>query len=165
MSTIVAQAVILALEFLGKVTVQVTEPVNSNEFFQTREGILVEDGLNDLFVGDTVHSVGIVELSKYGIKKNSLDRNIRRELPENHVFEADEFCQIITTQINKQWGGKQGDLLNNGYANIFYVRSKDKKKVFTVGVYWRSDDLEWRVYFWELDDDQWPAESCVFSRN
>jgi len=45
--------------------------------------------------------------------------------------------------MEKQKNGEDGVLLNNGYANIFYIR--DQNGVLrAVRVYW--DDGSWRVY-------------------
>lgn len=163
--TKVMQAIEKFLSFIGKITVDVVSSVDSVEFFRTCEGLWVNDSFQRLFVDKDAKSADQVTLSKYKIEKNTYDSKIVKELPEDHMFEAGEFCQIIASMLTKQWGGKGGDLINNGYANAFYVRSKDKKQVFVVRVRWYSDDRRWRVDIWGLGDDRWDPGRVIFSRN
>ncbi|MBP6975318.1 MAG: hypothetical protein KBB51_00650, partial [Candidatus Moranbacteria bacterium] len=63
----------------------------------------------------------------------------------------------IAGLIEAQPGGKSGFLLNNGYANIFYVEGKNGE-VFAVRVGWRSVDREWSVGGWGLGErGDWDA--------
>ncbi len=163
--TKVAQAVEKFLSFVAKITIDVTALVDSAEFFRTSEGLWVDDSFQRLFVDKDAKSAGQVTLSKYKIKKIAYDSQIMKELPEDHMFEAGEFCQIIASMLTKQWGGKDGDLINNGHANVFYVRSKDMKQVFVVRVHWSSAYRRWLVRVWGLDVGQWRPGYVVFSRN
>ncbi|MFA5831769.1 MAG: hypothetical protein WC878_08155, partial [Candidatus Paceibacterota bacterium] len=57
---------------------------------------------------------------------------------------------------------KSDKLLNNGYANLFYVEASASVLVVCVG---RSGS-GWYVYVWELDGNgQWSGGDRVFSRN
>ncbi|MCX6739520.1 MAG: hypothetical protein NT098_05770, partial [Candidatus Parcubacteria bacterium] len=58
----------------------------------------------------------------FDLTKPMYDREIRAELPENHVF-AIEDLWIIADIISRQPKGESGTLLNNGYANLFYVQA------------------------------------------
>ncbi len=164
--TKVAEAVVTFLEHIGKVAVEVTDQIDLETFFESKEGLWVNNDFKKLFV--TAGAKFLPKsflLSKYTVKKNALDTKIRKELPENHVFEADDFAPVLATLIKKQWGGKQGELITTGFSNIFYVRSKDKKQVFAVNVYWDSGAQDWRVDFWELGGRRWRAEHVIFSCN
>ena len=59
--------------------------------------------------------------------------------------------------------GEDGILLNNGYANIFYI--KDQNGVLRpVGVYWCDDG--WLVSAYSVGrPSRWDAGGRVFSRN
>ncbi|MCX6739399.1 MAG: hypothetical protein NT098_05135, partial [Candidatus Parcubacteria bacterium] len=75
---------------------------------------------------------------------------------------AIEDLWIIADIISRQPKGESGTLLNNGYANLFYVQAG--ASVFVVYVNWYG--FEWNVYDWSLDEnDQWYDGFRVFSRN
>lgn len=94
--------------------------------------------------------------------KAANDAEIGTELPEGHVFEdVDTFLVHLATLIEDQWGGKEGMLLNNGYANVFYV--KVNGEVFAVGVSWSADDREWLCRAFRLGDPRWGAGPRAFS--
>jgi hypothetical protein len=72
--------------------------------------------------------------------------------------------------LQKQWDGEAGCLINNSYANIFYVhqrdgKNRDGKKAFAVYVYWDPDSQKWLVSVRGLDADIRRSECVVFSRN
>ncbi len=163
--TLIAKAVGTLLQVVGKVAVALKGKLVSSEFFTTRDGIFVVNSFQELFVGDDNSTVDSFVLSKCLLTMSACDSNIRKELPENHVFTSSEFCQVIASMITSQWDGKEGDLLSNGYANIFYVQDKNKKRVFTVLVRWNSDDREFCVRVWGLGGRGWRAGRAVFSRN
>jgi len=91
------------------------------------------------------------------LKANAYDRDIRKELPENHLSRLEDIAALIEAQPD----GKSGILFTNGYTNIFYVEGKDGE-VFAVPVYWLSDGRTWSVGDWELDaGGDWRAGSLV----
>jgi len=65
--------------------------------------------------------------------------------------------------MEKQATGEEGVLLNNGWANLFYV--KDQSGVLrTVRVSWGGDG--WRVNADSVENpDRWGGGRRVFSRN
>jgi hypothetical protein len=64
--------------------------------------------------------------------------------------------------MEKQANGESGDLLTNGYANIFYIRKAGV--LWAVSVNWFDDG--WGVCaFSVLDPDEWFAGRQVFARN
>lgn len=81
------------------------------------------------------------------LKKNACDTDIRKELPENHLSTLEDIAGFIEAQLN----GKSDLLLNNGWANIFYVEGKNGE-VFAVSVRWHSDFRDWNVLDWKLDE-------------
>jgi hypothetical protein len=106
-----------------------------------------------------------ITLPSYTLTERAADKRIRENLPENHVFGADELCAIlIDLVIKSQPNGTEGPLLTNGYANLFYVKGKDDH-VCLVVVRWSADYRGWSVLAWSLDAYTWNAEYRVFSRN
>lgn len=162
--TPIAKAVGEYLESLGKVTFEIDQSINPDEFLQTREGLWVDSDLENWLGGTAEKITGNIESSKWKIKKDSFDKEIKSEIPSDHIYVVGEFRTIIASAIHKQWGGKAGVLRNDGYANIFYVWNKDKTKCFAVGVLWAAGYEEWRVSVCELED-RWRADGVVFSRN
>lgn len=161
---ILDQSKVKILKFLGQVSVDIYKPVNLDEFLTARAGILIEEKFKEQIACDAQFLVEAVCLLKYSIDKNLNDRDIIAELPGGHIFEADEFCQVLPTMITKQWGGTDGNLINTGLSNLFYVWNKDKKQVFVVDVGWNSDDSLWGVNVWGLSSAAWRAGDVVFSR-
>jgi len=99
----------------------------------------------------------------YGRKlnKDSVDGPIIAELGGQEKSETtlSEVYAIMERQPN----GKAGELLNNGYANIFYVRDITGT-LRAVVVYW--DDDGWGVDAVSVEDPhEWYSGDLVFSRN
>jgi len=159
----IVKAVQKFLKSLGTVTVNVTEAVNASEFFKTRDGLCVEELPFSRFISDARAGTGPVHLSKHRLNNELLDSEIQTELPRTHAFLAGEFCQILATMLTKQWGGKNGYLINDGKANIFYVWDKHEMKEFAVYVNWNSVSRDWHVSVWGLVGHRWDAGLVVFS--
>lgn len=76
------------------------------------------------------------------LRKGSVDRPIIDELGGETVVETN--LVTMWEMMKKQGHGQQGDLLTNGYANIFYI--KDAKGVlWAVYCFWDSDYGYWYV--------------------
>lgn len=74
-----------------------------------------------------------------------------------HVFTLDQ----VAEQIDLQPEGGVGELLTNGYANLFDVLVGEV--LFVVDVYWISGVHEWNVYDWTPDvHGKWLAGHRVF---
>lgn len=166
--TKVVEAVTVFLKFVGKVSIKVTKPINLDEFFSGRDGLRIDGDFKELFVAtDATFTPKEYFLTKYIITKDALDSEARTELPPDHVFEAEDFSLLLATMLYRQWEGTSGYLITNGYANVFYVRSKNKKKIFIVYVFygsvgWSSVDKTWNVSLWSLNDNWWRAENVFF---
>lgn len=152
---------------LGLVAVGPLDPFNPREFYTTRKGLYVWPGFAGRVlpaVGDEVCLAEEINLSPFTLTEHAADAVIRENLPESHVFEADELCAIGRHLIEGQPNGKEGHLLSNGYANLFYVKGKSDQ-VFVVDFNWYAVDREWDVHAWGLAGRTWPAGCRVFSRN
>ncbi len=137
---------------------------NPHKFFKDRRGLCIWSGFEE-FVLQNAKQVKLVSastLSSFNLAKASNDAEIRAELPEGHVFEdLDEFCALLALLVTLQWGGKKGWLLNNRYANIFYVRIMGE--VVAVDVLWDSGDARWCVDAFQLGDGRWGVGRRAFS--
>ncbi len=134
-----------------------TEPIDLNQFFRTRPGLYVWDSFRERFELGVAPSAPERPYVASLLKSNAYDRNIRRELPENHLSTLEDIAGFIEAQPH----GKEGFLLTNGYANMFYVLGKNDQ-VFNMDVIWHSDDHEWNVFDGTLDEDGgWRAKDQV----
>lgn len=133
-----------------------TEIFDPVAHFQTREGLHIWGWFKDRIL-KYVHEVdGSPEttLSAFDLTKPANDVEIRKELPEDHVFgDPSEFCAILAQMIDRQPNGEEGDLLSNGYWNIFYVQATGV--VFAVGVRWLGGHREWCVRADPLNNVRW----------
>ena len=133
-----------------------TKPVSVAEFYQTGSGLYVYDTFAerlDVNARQVVDSAPERSYVASLLKANAYDKDIRKELPEDHLSTLEDIAGLIEAQPN----GKSGFLLNNGYANIFYVEGKNGE-VFAVSVYWLSAYRGWLVYDWRLDESgEWDA--------
>ncbi len=130
-----------------------TKPFNAVEFYQTGTGLYVYDTFADRLDVNARQTVDSAPERPYVaslLKANAYDKDIRKELPENHLSTLEDIAGLIEAQS----GGKSGFLLNNGYANIFYVEGKNGE-VFAVDVRWYSGYREWNVRAWKLDGFGW----------
>lgn len=99
----------------------------------------------------------------YGRKlnKNSVDGPILSELGGQE--KAETTLSEVFAMMECQATGKPGELLTNGYANIFYVRDITGT-LRAVDVIWLGDG--WCVRADSVEDpDEWDAGRQVFSRN
>jgi len=141
------------------ITISDSDHCSPNTFFKTRKGLYVWDDFRARVVKlakpvdtGTTFKVNVDELGA-----TLTDGEIGNGLPKNHLWDEGALCAVIAEMISKQPEGKEGDLLNNGYANLFYTCS------CVVGVGWDSDDREWGVDAWGRDDRRWGAGLRVLS--
>jgi hypothetical protein len=132
--------------------------------FKTRKGLWVSDDFQSR-VGKKakpVKDLGAMTLTSGDLAKNAYDKEIKADpvMPANHVFESEsEFVAYLDQMIQKQQSGEEGDLLNNGYWNIFYVAG------CVVSVDWFSDCREWGVGTWDPGVGGWSAGLRAFGCN
>lgn len=134
-----------------------TKSFSAAAFYQTSTGLYVSGTFADrldLNARQTVDSAPERPYVASLLKANAYDTDIRKELSEEHLSTLEDIASLIEAQPD----GKSGLLLNNGYANIFYVEGKNGE-VFAVDVRWYSLlRRRWGVSDWELDEvGDWPA--------
>lgn len=158
----------LLLKLLGTVAVPAIEEFTVGERFvvDTSEKTTVKisriwDNFRKWFLDTRVPSTEATTLYKYRLQQDSLDSMIldylggeeKAEITLAHVFAL----------MRQQPNGENGELLTNGYANIFYVR--DITGVVRA-VYVRWHDYGWDVSALEVSFPYgWFEGSHVFSRN
>ena len=149
----------LVLAPRGTTTITLTERHNPDSFYQTRSGLYVYDGFRNLVVAKAkpVEAGTVFKLDHSLLIRNLKNEQIEKSLPKKHLFDESVTCAIIATMIKEQPNGKEGELLNNGYANLFYTSS------CVVLVRWDAVYAEWDVNAWERGGDEWGAGLRVFS--
>jgi hypothetical protein len=150
-----------ALVAKGPVTVALTNPHDPAAFYQTRAGLYVYRDFRDRIVqkATPTPSVPPIRLHRFVLERDAPDKDIEAELGPNHVFTETEVCWIVAEMIAKQQKGEPGDLLNNGYANLFYTPA------WVVNVGWGAGGREWDVGTWRRVGHVWRAGPSAFSRN
>lgn len=138
---------------------------NPHTYFKNRQGLWVADSFTNRIlskVGQTPHR-GNEGVTISILVRNMSDQGIIDELlggmdeAHKHSFTLDQIAEKIDLQPN----GEDGDLLNNGYANIFYVLVDGV--LFAASVHWGSGAREWGVRGWRLSGDgSWDSGSRVF---
>jgi hypothetical protein len=111
--------------------------------------------------GKTEDPISEQTLRYHKLRKSSVDGPIITELGGEEKSETT--LTEMFSLMEKQKNGEDGVLLNNGYANIFYIR--DQNGVLrAVYVFWRDDG--WNVNAGSVESpDGWDGGHQVFSRN
>ncbi len=129
-------------------TLERTESLDEDLFFQTKEGLSVSDDFRKCFEPSFLITDFAAEQSYVGLelKRKAFDQGIRQALLKPYLSSLGD----IATLIKMQWGGKSGILRTDSLGNIFYVEGKFGQ-VFVVKVYWPTNDCYWGVEGWEFD--------------
>lgn len=113
--------------------------------------------LDDEGIIDEPHPATI--LCRYKLRHGSVDKPIMADRGDHEPTTLSEIFALM----KKQRRGQRGKLLTNGWANIFYVRSRSGV-LFAVRVNWDGDG-------WDVEADsvenplEWNAGHLVFSRD
>lgn len=129
------------------------------DFFVTKKGLYIWSDFKDrvLDKAEPVDPSKEFLFESYDLKESAEDAVIESNLPKKHIFTESEVSAVVSGLIAKQSKGEEGDLLNNGYANLFYTPS------FVVGVSWNAGLGEWGVGAWDRGALEWGAGGRVFS--
>ena len=106
-----------------------------------------------------VENLGSLSLSSYDLTRTAYNREITVGLGEKYIFNESGLCARIDQMISKQPSGEEGDLLNNGLANLFYLAG------CVVFAYWDDDYRKWIVRAWGFGGTGWCAGIRAFSTN
>ena len=135
-------------------------------YWQTREGLYVHPSFTKHILpyakGDATADISKVDF--IDLPKNMSDSGIiatylgGMEEAKRNAFTLNQ----VQALIDKQWTGCDGQLLTNGYANLFYVLGKDGV-LFALNVF--RDVGEWGVSDWTLGGyGRWGAGYRVFRK-
>ncbi len=118
------------------------------------------DNFQSWFLDKIEEPIAESTLRSARLRKASVDKSIIAELGGE---DAEITLTEIFSLIMKQPNGESGELLTNGYANIFYVR--DSAGVLrAVAVGWHG--FGWSVFASSIEGpDEWYDDYLVFSRN
>ena len=168
----VQQVIETLLDFAGTVTVPATTSklVAKEKFMISteRNAPVKISYLGDNFTAWFLNNDGKIEdpiteqtLRYHKLRQSSVDGPIITEL--GGEAKAETTLSEMFSLMEKQKHGEDGVLLNNGYANIFYI--KDQNSVLrAVYVYWDGDS--WYVYAYSVEyPRRWGDGRQVFSRN
>ena len=100
------------------------------------------------------------KLPRFKLGQNATGKAMKLAPPKS-VWMATEFCPWLAVKITKQPSGEKGELLHNGWANLFLVEGLNSE-VFVVYVRWSVG--RWHVSAWQLDVG-WNAGNRFGSRN
>jgi len=105
--------------------------------------------------------IGSQELRYGNLTKDSVDRPIIEEL--GGEAKAETTLSELYDLLKKQAKGEEGDLLTNGYANIFYIKNTEDV-LRAVHVYWHN--AGWYVSASSVESSYgWSARYRVFCCN
>ena len=149
----------LVLTPKGVTTITLNEKHDPDVFYRTRSGLYVWDDFRSRIVAKAGPSeVGTTfEVESFELKQDLTDAKIEGALPKEHPFDETQVCAVIAGLIAEQPNGEKGPLINNGYANLFYVGSR------VVNVHWDAGRRGWHVYMWRRDNYGWATGVQVFS--
>ena len=103
-------------------------------------------------------------LDSFDLTEDMYDSVIMPELGNPPVRKMNDVVAGVAGMVAKQPNGEAGDLLSNGYSNIFYGQSEEDGRVLVLSVRGDSADLEWDWVCYELGEaGKWLAGSRVFS--
>ncbi|HUD20707.1 MAG TPA: hypothetical protein VMQ44_01400 [Candidatus Saccharimonadales bacterium] len=155
------------LEPFTMVSYPAVEAFSAKEKFAigTQDGVVIGwlgDNFKKHFSGKNEIDVPAQQLRVHRLRKNSVDGLIIKELGGEEIVETN--LATMFGAMEKQGAGQAGDLLVNGYANIFYIRD-DAGTIWAVRCDWCSDCRCWFVEAYPLTGPRdWRADSQVFSR-
>lgn len=137
--------------------IKLLEKHDPKEFFKERTGLWIWSSFinNVVEKAKSTKSGATFKISSFDLVESATDEEIEKDFPKKHLFTETEVCAIIASLIEKQSKGEAGTLLNNGYANLFYTKSR------VVGVDW--DGSRWDVIGWYRGGLAWHEGDRVFS--
>lgn len=125
-----------------------------HSYFKNRKGFAVYRSFQNYILsktGNTIPYRGLDGVTSYITQRQMSDTKTIDDLlggmkeARKYSFTLDQIAAMIDFQSN----GEDGNLLNNGSANIFYVLVNDI--LFAVGVTWDTLSHVWYMSAWHLD--------------
>lgn len=157
-----------ATAFFGRHTLvdvpEVDPGMDLETFYQNRPGLYVWDDFTTLVLQPALQAdrstlIRPASMSRRLLKVNATDAVIEEKLGRNYQFSELAAALIIAKMIEAQPNGIAGLLLNNGYANLFYLPT------CVVFVHWDADGRGWDVSACRRGAYQWRVGNLVFASN
>lgn len=148
------------LRQIGTATIEASKtPFDPNAALVTRQGLYVWDGFIERVRkhASPVESMEALALPYLDLDEDANDSQIGAGLGQGYEFSASKLCYVIDRLTSRQPNGEDGDLLNNGYANLFYAEGGP-----VVRVLWGAGSSKWDVGGWLRDDFRWYRGSRAF---
>lgn len=147
---------------LEPLEVVIKENHSPDQFYRTRAGLYVWESFRRIVVTSAKPTEAG---TKYQIVprimlRGASDKEVEDEMGGKkrlHLFTETEVSAIIAQLIACQAKGEQGPLLNNDYANLFFLDS------CIVDVGWGSNYREWLVSTRQRGARRWSKGDQVFS--
>ncbi|MEX2405065.1 MAG: hypothetical protein WD579_00515 [Candidatus Paceibacterota bacterium] len=115
------------------------------------------------FLGKIEENVEDTELKIHRLREYSRDIPIIHELGGEEIVETS--LSHLWSLLKRQGQGEDGDLLTNGYANIFYIRDS-QGVLWAVRALWFSGRRGWYVEAYSIEyPSRWDGGYQVFSRD
>jgi hypothetical protein len=141
---------------------------DSSEYFVTRPGLIYvwPEFASRILPAypKAIPKRGLKGVDFVDLPRNMYDSEIITEYlggeeeARKHAFIPDQIAMAIDEQKN----GESGRMLNNGYANIFYMIGVNGV-LFAVYVFWNSDDRWWYVIAFKLGEGgRWYVGNRIF---
>ncbi|MEJ0001648.1 MAG: hypothetical protein WDN09_00435 [bacterium] len=147
------------------ISLEATESFNTKDFFKTKDqgGIFVHvDGDIFSWLETEVKNSPAKELASYKFTEDITEENIIGDAKAGGIYEEVDMAHVKQICERHIVGGEKL-LLDNGYANLFWVRNK-KGALCGVCVYWNDDG--WDVFVVEFRASfEWRAGDRSFFRN
>jgi hypothetical protein len=117
----------------------ITVDLDIKAFCTTRPGLWVDPHLEHYVELETSASSDTEPL-----KYCDLEHNIR----EGQYFSDKDFVDLeqVARLIDEQWGGRSGQLLSNGKANIFLLKGKQQERRLLAVDWFEDHRREWRMH-------------------
>jgi len=160
------------LEFVSTVSISPTTGpfvakerfvVNTKRNAPVKINYLSDDFISRFLLGEgkTEDPIGEQTLRSHKLRQSSVDGPIITEL--GGEAKAETTLTEVFSPMEKQKNGEDGVLLNNGYANIFYIRDQNGL-LCAVGARWVG--VGWYVFACSVEaPGRWFGGCRVFSRD
>ncbi len=141
-------------EFIAADKFKAGETVDGVKYYSSFGGNFIKH-----FLSKVERDVAATDLRVHKLLCNSKDLGIRTGIGEDNEETSLAHLQQC---LKRQGNGEKGDLLINGWANIFYIRDMDGN-LWAVRAYWCG--VGWCLSADSVEDpDGWSAGDQVFSR-
>lgn len=148
------------LAFKGKADVEVGKSVEPKKFFSGNPEVVIDAKLLGLFTTDMSFRDTTVHISKYVLKKHSLDSDILEDLPEDSTFDIDTFWQTIIVLIKNQPINTSGPL-EDVVSNVFYLWDTSLGKRYGIQVIRPTRTDKWKINLYGIRETSGWGEGDV----